>query len=253
MRRPEREELYDPAGDYGAANAVNLEPVPQMATLSDRTTELLRESIIAGHYRMGERLAEAAIARQLKISRGPVREALWRLTAEGLVREEPRRGAFVVELTAEDIREIYDLRAAVEGRAARLIIERRDLGALDELKGILDRLRRAAEEGDHGLFNQLDLSFHERLCLLSGNGRLHRVFLNFAGVLGMLFRLEVGRMHLSLGHLLKEHKMLFEAIESLDVARAEEGCNEFMERARAGLIEELGSPLRADTQAADSA
>lgn len=104
------------AGDHGAANAVDLRPVPQVETLSDRTTELLRERIIAGDYRMGERLAEAAIARQLKISRGPVREALWRLTVEGLVRDEPRRGAFVVELMAEDIKEIYDLRAAVEGR-----------------------------------------------------------------------------------------------------------------------------------------
>lgn len=88
----------------------NFAPLRRAETLSDRTTELLRERILAGDFGLGERLVEARIARQLQISRGPVREALRQLRAEGLVREEPRRGSFVADLTIDDIREIYDLR-----------------------------------------------------------------------------------------------------------------------------------------------
>ena len=135
------------AGGTSPGNTGHLEPLSQTETLSGRTTELLRERILAGHFGMGERLVEASIARQLRISRGPVREALRQLRAEGLVREEPRRGSFVVDLTVDDIREIYDLRAAIEARAARLVITARDLGALDDLREICRLLSRAAYGG----------------------------------------------------------------------------------------------------------
>src|SRR5215204_4419920 len=142
----------------------NFAPLRRAETLSDRTTELLRERILAGDFGLGERLVEARIARQLQISRGPVREALRQLRAEGLVREEPRRGSFVADLTLDDIWEIYDLRAAIESRAARNIIINRDTDALDDLRGILTRLSDAMDEDDRELFARLDLSFHERLC-----------------------------------------------------------------------------------------
>ncbi len=214
-----------------------LEPLRPAETLSNRTANLLRERILAGEFAMGERLVEASIARQLSISRGPVREALRQLRAEGLVQEEPRRGTFVADLSIADIGEIYDLRAAIEARAARTIITNRDTTALDELRGILVQLRQATDDGDKELFARLDLSFHEKLCLLSGNGRLHRVFVGYAAVLGMLLRYEVSRFYESLEGLWREHKMLFDAIESLDVRRAEEACNAHLERAKERLLE----------------
>ena len=217
--------------------AWNFAPLRRAETLSDRTTELLRERILAGDFGLGERLVEARIARQLQISRGPVREALRQLRAEGLVREEPRRGSFVADLTIDDIREIYDLRAAIEARAARGIITNRGAAAaVDELRGILGRLRQATDD-DREMFAQLDLSFHERLCLLSGNGRLHRVFVSYAAVLGVLLKFEVSKYYESLEPLWHEHEALFEAIESLDVGRAEEACNEHLERAEERLVE----------------
>jgi DNA-binding GntR family transcriptional regulator len=214
-----------------------LGPLRPAETLSYRTAELLRQRILAGELAMGERLVEASIARQLSISRGPVREALAQLRAEGLVREEPRRGAFVADPTIGDIREIYDLRAAIEARATRSIITARDTAALDELRGILGQLKQATDDDDREMFARLDLSFHERLCLRSGNGRLHRVFVSYAAVLGVLLRFEVKKYYESLEALWREHETLFEAIESLDIARAEEACNEHLERARDRLVE----------------
>src|ERR671927_1179987 len=96
-----------------------LQPLAPRATLADSTADALRERILAGLFGPGERLVEAEIARQLRISRGPVREALAKLREEALVRDEPRRGWFVSELTADDIREIYELRAAIEARGAQ--------------------------------------------------------------------------------------------------------------------------------------
>jgi GntR family transcriptional regulator, gluconate operon transcriptional repressor len=227
----------------------SLPPLRRAETLSDRTTELLRERILAGDFGLGERLVEAKIARQLQISRGPVREALRQLRAEGLVREEPHRGVFVVDLTVDDVREIYELRAAIEGRAVRLIITNRDFAALEELRGTLRQLKQAADQGDRNLFTQLDLSFHENLCLLSGNGRLHRVFVSYASVLGLLFKFELSRIYTSqesLENLYEEHERLFEAIESLDAKRAEEACDEHLERARKRLIDEFARSLASD-------
>jgi GntR family transcriptional regulator, gluconate operon transcriptional repressor len=223
-------------------------PLDQVSTLSSRTTDLLRERIVAGDFRLGERLVESRIAQQLQISRGPVRDALKQLRAEGLVREEPRRGFFIVDLTAEDLREIYELRAAIEGRAARLVILRRDLEAIDELREILRRLRRATDENDRTSFTRLDLAFHEKLCLLSGNSKLHRVFVGYAAVLGMLFKLEVDKIYTSqdsLESLWEDHRALFEAIESLEVKLAEEACDEHLSRARERLIQEFGRSLTA--------
>src|SRR5215213_9299233 len=121
-------------GGVGAGSDGGLGPLRPADRLSERTAGLLRERILSGEFAMGTRLVEARIARQLAMSRGPVREALKQLRAEGLVREEPRRGSFVADLTLNDIWEIYDLRAAIESRAARNIITNRDMTALDELR-----------------------------------------------------------------------------------------------------------------------
>src|SRR5205085_9385750 len=87
--------------------------------------DLMREQILTGGFRQGARLVEARIAQQLDVSRGPVREAFKPLRSEGLVKEEPRRGTFVVSLSAQDVQNVYGLRAAVEGRAARLLAQSR--------------------------------------------------------------------------------------------------------------------------------
>jgi len=102
-----------------------LAPLETPRSLAGDAADRIRESILSGGFRPGEHLVEARIAQQLNVSRGPVREAFKLLRAEGLVEEEPRRGTFVVRLEADDVREIYQLRAAIEGQAARLLTESR--------------------------------------------------------------------------------------------------------------------------------
>ncbi len=101
--------------------AAALQPLEAPRSLAEDAADRIREQILGGGFRQGEHLVEARIAEQLNVSRGPVREAFKLLRAEGLLLEEPRRGTFVVSLAPNDVREIYGLRAAIEGRAARIL------------------------------------------------------------------------------------------------------------------------------------
>jgi DNA-binding GntR family transcriptional regulator len=223
-----------------SGSATPLEPLEPRATLAHTTADALRERILAGHFPPGERLVEAEIARQLGISRGPVREALAKLREEALVRDVPRIGWFVSELTANDIREIYELRSAIEARAAGLIIQRDDPAAFAALDALFERLRQAAAADDREGFAQLDFEFHEDLTRLSGNSRLHRVFVNQAGVLRTLVRLEITTQYESLDGILSEHEHLLKEIQSRDRSRAQAACELHLEQAGDRVIRMLG-------------
>lgn len=204
-----------------------LKPIEAPRSLAEDAAERIRERILAGGYRQGEHLVESKIAQQLKISRGPVREAFKLLRAEGLVEEEPRRGTFVVRLESSDVLEVYQLRAAIEGRAARLLAASRDPEALAELRALVDRIDAAVRAGDTAEVSRADLDFHESLCRLSGNSRLLEVFTRYIAVLRALLRLDE-RVYSSADEIALQHRPLLRVIESGDADRAaaelEEHC-----------------------------
>ena len=210
---------------------VAMAPLDSPRSLTEAAAARLREQIIAGRFRPGQRLVEAEIARQLQISRGPVREALAQLRTEGLAYEEPRRGSFVADLTPHDVQEIYELRAALEGRAAHLIIERNDARAFTRLAEVMDELRQAARSDDRDGFAHLDALFHAELCRTSGNQRLYRAFRQQAGLLSALLRLEITTQYDSLDEIIAEHERLFADLTSGDIRRAEAGCDRHMQHA----------------------
>jgi len=180
---------------------------------------VIREQILEGGFRPGEHLVETRIAEQLHVSRGPVREAFKLLRAEGLVAEEPRRGTFVVSLTPEDVRAIYGLRAAVEGRAARIVASVRDAKVLDRVHEHLDAIETAARSGEGSLVFRRDLEFHDALCRLSGNARIHEVFARYVPMLRALLRLDE-RVLPSLDQAGMDHRPIVEAIDAGDADRA---------------------------------
>ncbi len=199
----------------------SMSPLAPLATLSERAAEVLRSHILAGHLESGERVVEAKIARELGISRGPVREALKQLRAEGLIREEPRRGSFVVKLEPNDVREIYDLRAAIETRAVRILTLSAP-ASLPELHDALERIKAAANTGDPREAARADVAFHGEVCRLIGNERLYRVFTTHAELLQSLLRLENEAFYEHVDQIWDEHHELLVAIEAGDPARAEE-------------------------------
>jgi GntR family transcriptional regulator of gluconate operon len=207
-----------------------LRPLEAPRSLAEDAADRIREQILDGGFKQGEHLVEAKIAEQLAISRGPVREAFKLLRAEGLLNEEPRRGTFVVSLTAEDVREIYGLRAALEGRAGRMIARSRDPHALATLRELADGIDRAVASGDAIAASRADLAFHEGLCQLCGNARIHEVFMRYVPTLRGLLRLDEQVLR-SLDEISSQHRPLVESIEAGDEETSARLLNEHAEHA----------------------
>jgi GntR family transcriptional regulator, gluconate operon transcriptional repressor len=192
-----------------------LRPLQGQRSLAEDAADRIREQILAGGYHQGEHLVEAKIAEQLTISRGPVREAFKLLRAEGLLSEEPRRGSFVVSMTPDDVREIYGLRAALEGWAARLLARANDPAAVATLRSLADDIEDAARSGDVVALSRADLAFHEALCRLCGNARVHEVFVRYVPTLRALLRLDE-RVLRSLDEVPLQHRPFVDAIAAGD-------------------------------------
>jgi DNA-binding GntR family transcriptional regulator len=202
--------------------------------LARQAADVIRERIASGELRGGDRLIEAHIATQLEVSRGPVREALRLLSAEGLVREEPRRGMFVMQLTSKDVRDIYDLRIAIESRAARLLIERRDPTAIPALRTLVEELSRVSHRGADAA--EIDFRFHETVCLSSGNQRLHGVFVRHATELRTLLRLDAEPTAEAMDLLVRQHDELANVVASNDPDAAEASFRRHLEEARERMV-----------------
>jgi GntR family transcriptional regulator, gluconate operon transcriptional repressor len=207
-----------------------MRPLQTRKLLAEDVADRIREEILSGGFGQGERLVEAGIAQQLGVSRGPVREAFKLLRAEGLVKEEPHRGTFVVRLTTEDVRDIYDLRAGLEARAARRVAKAGRPADLRAMHHLLDRLVKAAEDGDVGAVSQADLAFHEGVCQLSRNRRLHEVFVRHVPVMRNLMKLDE-YIFRTFDQVAVEHEPLVAALDSGDPALAAERFEYHVERA----------------------
>ena len=205
------------ADDEGDLRAIA--PLAAPRKLAEDAASSIREQILTGGLRRGTHLVEARLAGRLGISRGTVREAFKVLAAEGLIQEEPRRGAFVVTLSRADVREIYEVRTAIEGRAAWLIARRAAPAAVAELEGALGEIAAAARTGDVRAVRRADLAFHERLTRLSGNGRLHDIFVRSVPALQTLIDYDE-LPYATVNGVTAQHEELVTAIRSGDPERA---------------------------------
>ncbi|ETP70764.1 hypothetical protein AC739_01060 [Planococcus glaciei] len=132
------------------------------ATLQFKVTTKLRELILKGEFKMGERLMQEEWAQKLGVSRMPLREALRQLEVEGLVRIEPRRGAVVTPVSTEDIEEIYQLRALLEGEAVVKSLPFLDEEDIQELEAVYGKmLQLKADETDMESYMRLNAEFHQ--------------------------------------------------------------------------------------------
>ena len=207
-----------------------MRPIQAPRPLAEDAADRIRDEILSGRLSRGERLVEARIAAELHVSRGPVREAFKLLRAEGLLQEEPRRGTYVVSLSPKDVRELYDLRAAVEARAAKLVARSHTEADLTLLRSKLDALAAAAAAGDVRAVSRADLEFHETVAELSGNSRLLAVFQRSAPLLKTLIALDE-HLYASLDDIADEHRPMLEAIERGDGNEASRRFEGHVERA----------------------
>jgi DNA-binding GntR family transcriptional regulator len=198
------------------------------STLRERALDALRAAITSGQYRPGDHLGEVELAGHLGVSRGTVREALRHLQQEGLVIPTARGMLRVRSHTATEIKELFQVRAALEGLAVQLLIAspKRD-AAVTALRRSLSDLDDAHR--DFIAHVDADLAFHLLLCELSGNSMLATAWEQLAGRIRVtiMARGEGESTLISGGY----HAPIVDAIEAGDLAKAVEVLQEHMDRA----------------------
>jgi DNA-binding GntR family transcriptional regulator len=216
-------------------------------TLVDAVTVRLRNSILRGRFAPGERLVEADLARELGISRGPVREALAVLERDGIVVNVPRKGKFVLSFDTVRISEIYSLRKMLEAYAVELIIDRLTDFEREALSNAVAEIEDAANSGSVSLIAERDLAFHNRLYELSGHQLLRTVWAeNIASKLRMLVNITT-RTHDPLIDTGGNHRVLIDAINAKDKAEARRLVSQHIDDAWHRASSSLDVTAEADT------
>lgn len=194
---------------------------PEQGSLSDAVYDAVHHRIVTGIYRPNQRLVETEIAAELGASRTPVREALVRLIKDGLATKS-RQGLTVREFTFEEVREIYEVRAALEGYAARLAADRRTPDALARIEETLHRhvATSTGETVNRAKVVEANAAFHETVLVAADNRRMSAVA---AANLSYFFNNEVAAITSdeALRVALAEHEQIFAAIRDRDGELAE--------------------------------
>jgi len=188
-------------------------------SVSRQAYEQIRAAIVTGQFQLGERLFEAQIAKEMGISRAPVREAISRLEQEGLVVNKPRYGPHVRDLTAKDISELYRVRAALEALAIEQLIENDPATALRDLERIVADMADAAESMDLARVAECEVLFHKRICEHSGNALLSHIYETISAQFRIAVALDDARFE-DLAARAHAHEPLLAAIRERNVAQA---------------------------------
>lgn len=199
---------------------ISLKP-RQRRVLMDDVTDAIREAILSGKLAAGTRLIEDDLAASLNVSRGPIRQAIFRLQQEGLVVHETHRGATVATVSREDIAEIYSLRTALERLAAAEACRAARPEDLEPLEAILLLFRAIPRtEITRKRVAELDMEFHDALFRAAHHQRLYRTWqtLRSQVMVFLLLRDALPDDYLDSWH--RDHKLILDLIKARDVAGA---------------------------------
>jgi len=215
----------------------------QAAPVRQQTQEKLRQAILEGRFLPGQRLIERELCELTGVSRTSVREALRQLEAEGLVKIVPNKGAVVAEVTIEDAKHIYQVRAALEGLAGRLFALHASDDEVEQLAEAVERLASAYETGDIKQMLRAKSEFYHILLGGGGNPLVRSLLqslhdrVNFLRITSLSVP---GRPQASLA----EVRRILEAIRARDPDKAWQACVEHVHNAEAEAIRALEARRR---------
>ena len=204
------------------------------SNLTSLAYDSIKQYILDGKLDEDARLTEEFLSTALGISKSPIREALNRLETEGLIRIEPRRGAYLHEFSTKDIHDLYDLREALETHAVRTAELSRELIA--GLKQSVRRMRKLLKENDKPRYIDEDMRFHASLAMATANDRLSRALENVQNQI-WIFRRKT--YDLSSSTAADFHEAIAAALEAGDRTRAERAMREHISTVRRKLLEFL--------------
>ncbi|MCK4418532.1 GntR family transcriptional regulator [Candidatus Aerophobetes bacterium] len=206
--------------------------------MSEEIADVLRENIISGNFNPGEKVNEYQIAKLLNISRPPIREAFRLLAAEGLITLVPRKGAFVLELSIREVKEIYEMKSMMESFAIRLAIHTVEEKKISEIDSVLNLMEKSIKENNFKKIQKLNIEFHRKIIEMSKNQKLIHFYESIILPIRKYQRLGLSApssWEVSLG----EHRDIVKAIRSKNIELAEKLTREHTMRATLRVIEQL--------------
>jgi DNA-binding GntR family transcriptional regulator len=210
--------------------------IKQPESLAKMAYEAIRNSILSGHWKIGELYNEKAIAAELGISRTPVREALLELASQDLIIFLPRRGLMVNRFTRRDVDEIFELRKAIELAAVEKITEASPPFDLFEIEESLLKQRKAAKEKDYLAFMEADRLFHTSFSELTNNRRLIAILENIRDMIHVMGAKALALEGRAL-NVIEEHQAIFKAVKRGNSEAARKAMSYHLDQSKEAVVE----------------
>jgi|ERR1700761_716235 len=210
---------------------------PQRRGLTEQVADSIRQAIFSGSFELGDHLNEADLADRLQVSRGPVREALMQLKQEGIVTMMWHRGAYIMELSAKDARELSSLRTLLEVFAIREAASAATTSDFDLMSGVLTSMSKAVEDQSDFDMIQMDVRFHDKLYQAAHHDRLWNAWNSIRSQVTLSL---VVKRHTSNEYyrdkVTAEHQELFDVVRSRDADACERAIRDHLSATYSRLI-----------------
>lgn len=190
-------------------------------SLAEEITSILRSRIITGEYEMGEKLIENKIAKELKVSRTPVRDAFKELTKDGLVEYVPNKGCFAKGFSKKDMADIYKVRTAVEQLAIEMAIENKDEETMQKLREQLEVINFYTEQKMSDRLLQANEEFHNLIYQMTKSRFIVQVLKSYQDYVHLARKSTLSK-ETNLPEIYQEHVQILETLEAGDIERAKE-------------------------------
>ena len=210
--------------------------IKQPESLAKMAYEAIRQSILSGHWNIGELYNEKAIAADLGISRTPVREALLELASQDLIIFLPRRGLMVNRFTRRDVDEIFELRKAIEMAAVEKITNASPPFDLFEIEESLLNQRKAAKQKDYLAFMEADRLFHTSFSELTNNRRISAILENIRDMIHVMGAKALALEGRAL-EVIDEHQTIFEAVKKGNIEEARRAMAYHLDQSKEAVVE----------------
>lgn len=206
--------------------------------LRDVVFNTLRKAILTGELKPGERLMEIHLANRLGVSRTPIREAIRKLELEGLVIMIPRRGAVVARITEKSLKDVLEVRRALDALCAELACDRISEDGIRELKEACAGFERATRSKDATVIARADVALHDIIVAATGNQRLVQLVNNLAE---QMYRYRFVYIKDESRHeqLIEEHRMIYESIRKKDKGAAAEAAKLHIDNQEKSVMEQI--------------
>ncbi len=206
--------------------------------LRDVVFNTLRKAILTGELKPGERLMEIHLANRLGVSRTPIREAIRKLELEGLVIMIPRRGAEVAQITEKGLKDVLEVRRALDALCAELACDRIGEEEKEKLKSACDEFEKATKTKDTTVIAQADVALHDIIVQATGNQRLIQLINNLSEQM-YRYRFEYIKEESRHDNLVEEHRMIYESIAARDKEKAAAAARLHIDNQEASIIRQL--------------